>query len=69
MITEPSFNQNFKLNKLTEKLILAKKDAFDIKIALALFSIVEQIKQKRCIGIRVARKVATELLEELKWLR
>ena len=65
MITEPSFSSNFKLNKLTEKLILARKDGFEIKIVSALFSLIEEIKQIRNISTRAARKVAIELLNEI----
>ncbi len=66
MITEPSFTLNFKLNRLTEKRILANKTGFEIKIGQALFSIVEEIAQTRNISNQAARKVATEILGELK---
>ena len=66
MITEPSFILNFKLNHLTENLIQAKQDDFEVNMVLELQNFVEQIKQKRNISTGAARKVATEFIGELK---
>ncbi len=59
-MTDNQINQ--RANTLTRKLIELNRDNFDIGIALSLHELTEQIKQKRGVGIRLARKTAIDLL-------
>ncbi len=60
LMTDNQINQ--RANKLAAKLIESNCDNFDIGIALSLHELTEQIKQKRGVGIRLARKTAIDLL-------
>ncbi len=59
-MTENQINQ--RANKLAAKLIESNRDNFDIGLALSLHELIEQIKKKRGIGVRLARKTAINLL-------
>ncbi len=54
--------RNKRENKEVRKLIESNRDNFDIWIALSLHELIEQIKTKRGIGVRLARKTAIDLL-------
>ena len=59
---EPTHEQNLEANKLAVKLIKVGRDDFDLSIAQTLHILVEQVKQKRSISARAARKIVRELL-------
>ncbi len=55
-----------KENKFINSLIEKGKDNFEIHVAIQLQDLVDQIKFKRGVGSQAARKVATELIGEMK---
>ena len=57
-----TYEEITKENNLINSLIKNGRDNFDIHVAIQLRDLVDQIKKKRGVGTRGARKIASELL-------
>ena len=61
--TENTHEENLEANQLTEKLIAAGLDDFDLSIRQCIHSLVDQIRQHRNITTRQAKKIVAGLIE------